>query len=412
MGKRLVVCCDGTWKSLLGAADTSGLTNVARLFLSVPDRAPDGTRQLVRYIPGVGTGNLERVRGGMFGYGLSRRVKQAYRFLVENYEPGDELWLFGFSRGAFTARSTAGLVRQASILRAGEAGRIGEAYRLYRSRQNRHHPDAPAARRFRARHSHPSVGIHFIGVWGTVGALGFPAASWSPLRVLNAPWTFHDTTLSSSVAHARHAVALDECRGPFRPTLWRRSDRAQESEQTLEQIWFCGVHSDVGGGVQAAAAERARAAGLSQVAFEWMLREAQTAGLAVDWRLCPRPGDTPIGPADWMVDRATTARLGGQDPRAALAALAVAGDPLGPGHESRRGLYRLMRPHRRAPLPYCDAAPPEGDGAVFPGQRVADSARARWASDAAYRARSAALDAYLKAGGAVSPVGRAPWDRA
>ncbi|HMM49649.1 MAG TPA: DUF2235 domain-containing protein, partial [Miltoncostaeaceae bacterium] len=93
MGKRLVVCCDGTWKSLLGAADTSGLTNVARLFLSVPDRAPDGTRQLVRYIPGVGTGNLERVRGGMFGYGLSRRVKQAYRFLVENYEPGDELWL-------------------------------------------------------------------------------------------------------------------------------------------------------------------------------------------------------------------------------------------------------------------------------------------------------------------------------
>ena len=279
MGRRLVVCCDGTWNSIVGAAQARGVTNVARLFLSVRPRAADGAEQIATYVRGVGTGPLERLRGGAFGFGLSRRIGEAYRFLVENYRPGDELWFFGFSRGAFTARSTAGFVRQCSILRRQEIGRLEEAYRMYRARGARYHPDAPEPVAFRRAHSHPPTRIRFIGVWDTVGSLGIPVSPWNPLALLNRPWSFHDTTLSSSVDHARHAVAADERRGPFRPTLWVRSDRARPGTQTLHQAWFAGVHSDVGGGYEDP--------GLAQVALRWMM---DAAGARAPCRALPGRG--------------------------------------------------------------------------------------------------------------------------
>jgi uncharacterized protein (DUF2235 family) len=403
MGKRLIVCCDGTWNSLLGARDATGLTNVARLYLSLPPTAPDGVRQVTEYVPGVGTGPLERLRGGVFGFGLSRRVKQAYRFLVENYEPGDELWFFGFSRGAFTARSAAGFVRKCSILRREEAGRVGEAYRLYRARGPGNHPDAEGPRAFRARHGHPAMRIRFIGVWDTVGALGFPVSPWNPLSVLNARWAFHDTTLSSWVEQARHAVAIDERRGPFRPTLWRTSDKASPMNQALQQAWFCGAHSDVGGGIRPAPGGGPRAAGLSQVAFAWMMGEAEAAGLAVDWTLCPPAGGAAAAPLPtWMVARARERGLGGADPESAVRALIEPPDPDGPCHDSRRGIYALLPPHpREIPYRYTGDA---GALTPYPGQWVASSARTRAGRDAGYRSASPRLSSYLDAGGLVNEV--------
>src|SRR4051794_8227249 len=175
MPKRLVVCCDGTWNRPDQLSEgVAAPTNVSKLALAVARRDAGGTEQLLHYEPGVGTRRFERIRGGAFGLGLSRNVRSCYRFLVETYEPGDELWFLGFSRGAFTARSTVGLVRNCGILRAAEIGRIGDAYRLYRSRDKGTEPGGIEAEMFRRMHSHPDAAIHFVGVWDTVGALGIP----------------------------------------------------------------------------------------------------------------------------------------------------------------------------------------------------------------------------------------------
>ena len=155
MTKRLVVCCDGTWNrpdQLSGGVVSP--TNVSKLALGVAREGRDGTRQLLYYHHGVGTQRFERMRGGALGFGLSRNVRECYRFLVENYELGDELYFFGFSRGAFTARSAVGLVRNAGILRAEHVGRIKEAYRLYRGRDDDSRPNGIEARIFRRMYSH------------------------------------------------------------------------------------------------------------------------------------------------------------------------------------------------------------------------------------------------------------------
>lgn len=372
---------------MIGAVQAGGVTNVARLFLSVRPRAADGVEQVVRYVPGVGTGPLERLRGGVFGFGLSRRVGEAYRFLVDAYRPGDEIWLFGFSRGAFTARSAAGFVRQCSILRREHAGRLREAYRMYRARGRRYHPDAPEPVAFRRAFAHPPVRIRFIGVWDTVGALGFPVAPWSPLGIINRPWRFHDTTLSSWVDHARHAVAVDERRGPFRPTMWERSGRARPGQQTLSQAWFAGVHSDVGGGYDDP--------GLAQVALAWMLDGASAVGLDVDRGLVRADGGWE--PPEWMVARAREASLGGDDPGALVRGLAVPPDPRGALHDSLRGVYRILPRHPRA-VPYLR----RGAGDPYPGQVVAAPAAERARADGRYRAASPRLAAHLDAGGEVA----------
>src|SRR3954470_17593333 len=131
MSKRLVICCDGTWNTPDQERNGQACpTNVTKFALAVADTADDGKEQRVFYHRGVGTSRSERIRGGAFGFGLSRNVKDAYRFIVDNYEPGDELYLFGFSRGAFTARSTAGFVRNAGILRRECADLVDDAYAL------------------------------------------------------------------------------------------------------------------------------------------------------------------------------------------------------------------------------------------------------------------------------------------
>jgi len=269
--RRLVICADGTWntadKVKSGVPVPTNVTKMARAICATDDA---GVSQIVFYHEGVGTGfgPLDKVLGGGFGIGLERNITDCYRFLVDNYEEGDEIYLFGFSRGAFTARSLAGMIRKCGILTANETHRIPEAFKLYRSEVL---PSEPEAEKFRADYSF-TVRIRLIGVWDTVGSLGIPGA----LRfVARKRFEFHDVALSSWVDHAYHALAIDERRKPFEPTLWgAKPPEPNAPPQTLEQVWFSGVHSNVGGGYPDA--------GLSDIAFGWMVEKAKGAGLAFD----------------------------------------------------------------------------------------------------------------------------------
>lgn len=267
--KRLVICCDGTWNSRTQPAPT----NVVKVKDAVAPTDPAGIEQRAYYHEGVGAGvgPLGRFAGGAFGWGLSANVQDAYRFVVENYEPGDELFLFGFSRGAYTARSVVGFIRNCGVLRPEYADLIEDAYRLYRDRDPETGPAAPAAERFRAEHAHEDVTpIRFVGVWDTVGALGIPLSGFRLLNLLNRRWQFHDTQLTSTVRSAYQALAVDEHRKAFVPAVWRPS--ASANGQVREQVWFAGAHSDVGGGYPDQA--------LSGLALRWMTDRAEKCGLA------------------------------------------------------------------------------------------------------------------------------------
>jgi uncharacterized protein (DUF2235 family) len=285
-GKRIVICADGTWNSPYRSdASERCLTNVFKIAQAVKPIARDRTPQLVYYHPGVGTGwgRIDRVLGGGLGLGISRNIIDAYLFIVSNYEAGDEIFLFGFSRGAYTVRSLAGLIRNCGILRKAHTDRVQAAYDHYRDPDDAWHPSGIRAIEFRQRFSwreKPASsdgdcgrdsGITFLGVWDTVGALGVPDGI---LRyVTKRSYAFHDTQLSRWVDHAYHALALDEHRAPFYPTLWDpRSPRLPG--QTIEQVWFAGAHSNVGGGYPDS--------GLSDIAFEWLADRARRHGLDVD----------------------------------------------------------------------------------------------------------------------------------
>jgi uncharacterized protein (DUF2235 family) len=279
MVKRLVVCCDGTWNTLKQANPT----NVNEVFHAVAPAA--GTMvQEKHYLEGVGNKPWSRLTGGAFGVGLSACVRDAYRFVVQHYEPGDELFFFGFSRGAYTARSTVGLIRNCGILLPRNEERIGEIYQFYRDRDDKSGPDSAAARELRARYAHPDpdpVPIRFVGVWDTVGALGIPLSGGRLLHSFNKRWQFHDTKLSSTVESAFHALAIDEKRPSFAPTVWETAKDGRERAQ----LWFAGDHSDVGGGH----GQR----GLSNVALQWLVTCAQSCGLAFEpdafAKLVPNP---------------------------------------------------------------------------------------------------------------------------
>jgi len=261
--KRIIVCCDGTWNN----PEQKDVTNVVKAARALRPLGDDGTAQVVFYDWGVGTeGGLDRLTGGAFGKGIDKNIQDAYRFLVHNYREGDEICFFGFSRGAYTARSTVGLIRNVGVLKKEFAGLIPRAYRMYRSKAG---PDAAAARRFRRDYSR-EVRIRFIGVWDTVGALGIPLKLAREL-LSHGKYDFHDTQLSRIVDYAAHAVAVDEQRVDFKPAFWRRKPTAG---LVLEQVWFAGVHCDVGGGY--------RETGLADIALMWLVEQAERAGLVFD----------------------------------------------------------------------------------------------------------------------------------
>ena len=283
--KRIICCSDGTWNKP-GALDghQAVQTNVLKLYNCIAPKDEAGNPQMRYYDTGVGTtwSSKTNILQGVTGAGIDKNIQDAYKFIMWHYEPGDEIWLFGFSRGAYTARSIAGLIRNCGVLRPENLPLLREAYELYRDRSAITGPDSDLMRAFRARYSHEPR-IRFVGVWDTVGALGIPLKPWSAANMRR--YQFHDVTLSSTIDHAYHALALHERRNTFRPTLWRQSNtaKAQKGLQQMQQVWFAGVHSNVGGGYADA--------GLSDTALDWMARKARAAGLALnpDFEQCCKP---------------------------------------------------------------------------------------------------------------------------
>jgi len=257
MSRVLVICCDGTWNK---PDQKGGPTNVTRMTRAVLPRAPDGTEQLVYYDQGVGTGEWpDRILGGTLGVGLGQNVQEAYRFLALNFEPGDRLAMFGFSRGAYTVRSLAGLVNLVGLLRKGDLDRMEQVWDYYRTPPEKRGTDAldvvwTADRR---------PGVDLLGVWDTVGALGIPGNGLG--RIGRRRHEFHDVTLGRKVKRAYHALAVDERRSSFVPAIWDTSGAAPDQE--VEQVWFTGAHSNVGGGYPDAT--------LADQAFLWMVDKAR-----------------------------------------------------------------------------------------------------------------------------------------
>jgi len=289
--KRILIFADGTWDRPARAwRGNAAPTNVWLLYQLVRPNARDQfqTQQLAYYHAGVGTGHeiLDRVLGGINGFGLRRNILACYRFLIEHYRPGDEVYLFGFSRGAYTVRSLAGLIRNIGVLvkenlasSENPDATIAAAWSLYRERGADSVPTAKRSVDFRFEHSYPDFNIKCIGVWDTVGALGLPVGGpvgWVSRNLFG----FHDVTLSSHVDCAFQGLAIDEQRGPFTPTLWVQQPEARDAGQTLVQAWFVGVHTDIGGG------EEWDDRGLANVTLRWMINQV-SAHCGVDLDLYP-----------------------------------------------------------------------------------------------------------------------------
>lgn len=299
--KRIVILCDGTWN----AAEARHPTNVVRLAQALAPRGDDGVEQVPIYIEGVGTGRrgvtafsraMDRILGGALGLGLIDNVVEAYRHLVFLYEPGDEVYVFGFSRGAFTARSLVGFIRFSGLLARADLQRIPEAVRRYserrfetaerRQRRNaewraRFAPwfmvdpeDAEIYADYGATTAVP-FDIAFLGVWDTVGALGVPG-HFTAAPFFNRKFAFHDTGLTPMVRAARHAVGIDERRRSFRPTLWTNLEtlNAGHDMPPYRQQYFPGDHGSVGGGGDIT--------GLSALALDWVMDGAGATGLGFD----------------------------------------------------------------------------------------------------------------------------------
>ena len=278
--RNLVICCDGTWADRDRLEDTElNPTNVARIY-----NAADAGRNEKYYHPGVGTsgGFWARFRGGLVGDGLDKNIISAYVWLVKNYKENDNIFIFGYSRGAYTARCLAGMISRCGLLDVSAVKiDIWKAARMvygigYRKR-HKHFPPCLALR---------TVKVKFLGVWDTVGSLGIPDnfIILSFLFNRHRKYVFTDRKLGKNIENARHALALDEQRASFTPTLWddtintkkKNSDECAEAEPPardprIKRRWFVGGHGDVGGGC--------RKKGLSDIALKWMMDEARACGL-------------------------------------------------------------------------------------------------------------------------------------
>ncbi len=306
---QIAIFCDGTWNN----ASIKQPTHVHRMART----AGAALGPKAKYFAGVGTGRrqvsrlgklINRIGGGAFGWGLNGNITECYAWLCRNYVPGDKIYLFGFSRGAYTARSLAGMIRKCGVMDDVTDETLARAVALYRKPGAANHPDAlhileerrvlsprfatsAADLDWRAvtpqnggRDSSIRINITYLGVWDTVGALGVPTPLFGPLaRLLNSRYTFHDTDLSSMVKSARHAVALDERRTFYKPALWDNLEQSRKGkglnrgdrspQRPYQQVWFTGTHAIVGGS--------SRARPLAAAPLEWVAQGAIDAGLGM-----------------------------------------------------------------------------------------------------------------------------------
>jgi uncharacterized protein (DUF2235 family) len=307
MAKNIVVCCDGTGNQF--GAENSNVIKLYKIFKC------DET-QTAYYHPGIGTmgsrNALSRIGqwwtqviGLAFGYGISDNVADVYQFLMRTYEPGDKIYTFGFSRGAYTARALCGMLHIVGLLTRGNEALIPYAIRLIKEKKI----DFAVAADFKKTFSRECK-IHFLGLWDTVSSVGW---------VYNAVH-FPFATKNPDFNIVRHAISIDEHRAFFRQNLFI----ADPPTQDIQQIWFAGVHSDVGGSYAESESQ------LSKLAFEWIVCEAELAGL--------------------IVDQSQKAQMLGADPPY------VAPAANGPQHESLKGAWwvaefwpKIVRIHQPGP---------------------------------------------------------------
>ena len=315
MPRNLVLCCDGTANEF--AQDR---TNVVKLY-SVLNHDPQ--LQRAYYHPGLGTmepggaltpiaRRVTKLLGAAFGYGLSDDIRDAYVFLMQRYEPGDRVFMFGFSRGAYTVRAVAAMLHLYGLIRPGNERLVPYAIRMMMGIKAAEGQGAKAqdqrksyfglARDFRSSMTSGDFGVHFVGVWDTVSSIGWYE---NPLKL---PYVADNPSINIG----RHAIAIDERRAFFRTHSWRPGEAAAtHGPCDVKQVWFPGVHCDVGGGYPEAES------GLSKITLGWMLAEARGAGLLID-------------------DDREAAVLGRTS-----AGRSMPADPDGPLHESLKGWWRL-----------------------------------------------------------------------
>ncbi|MEM7471275.1 MAG: DUF2235 domain-containing protein [Pseudomonadota bacterium] len=264
-----VIILDGTMSSL----DEGYETNAGITFRMLSEMAPSKAMSL-RYEAGLQWQGIRRAMDVLAGVGINDQIRAAYGFLASRYQPGDRIFFFGFSRGAYAVRSLAGVIDKVGLLRAECATQrnVRSAYRHYRLG-----PDSEAAAAFRAAHCHQSAPIEMIGVWDTVRALGFRApVLW---RFSPEEHSFHSHHLGSCVRNGFQALALNETRNAYDPILW---ESREGHTGALVQMWFPGSHSDVGGHLNGVYEARK----LSNIPLLWMLEQAETCGLPLPegWR--------------------------------------------------------------------------------------------------------------------------------
>ncbi|MFT5484440.1 MAG: hypothetical protein ACI9GW_003105, partial [Halieaceae bacterium] len=330
VGKNIVICADGTWNRPEEKLDEDYPTNVLRLARAIRPATANGG-QTVFYDWGLGSYH-DKTSAGITGAGIQKNIQDGYRYLVQNYSTGDKIFLFGFSRGAYTVRALCGLIYNCGILKREFARHIPDAWDMYRADGEENAPASAAAKSFRKEKCHRSRRVHFSGVWDTVGALGIPV---SFLGLFNREDEFYDTKMGSNITFARHAMAIDEVREDFLPTIWQ-----PRREVDLKQVWFAGVHCDVGGSYQP---DEKRKTTASDIPLRWILNQASLAGLTVESHLLDSIGD---------------------DTQSGL-------------HKSRTSYFRLKREAQR------EMAPLDERGSVIP-TLVHSSVRQRFDSDPQY----------------------------
>jgi len=262
VSKNIVIFADGTGQE----GGRGNNTNVYKLFNMVTERTED---QIVFYDRGLGTG-WRKVTGNMFGAGMDKNIIECYTFIFENYKAGDKIYLIGFSRGAATVRSLSSFIHYFGILPQSRPELIDEAYTIYEIKNEKRREKK--AKQFINRNHTLWTHIEFIGVWDTVAALGVPVKSVD-VTLEKIPFMrhyYHNFKLSPSVKYAYQALAIDDYRDTFHPIIWGQN---KESYQEIEQVWFVGSHTDIGGGY--------REQEVSDIPLQWLITRAIKRGLLI-----------------------------------------------------------------------------------------------------------------------------------
>jgi uncharacterized protein (DUF2235 family) len=283
MAKNIVLCADGTWNTPHGV-DVAGNTNVRKFYMGLLN----SPTQLKYYDSGVGTDGtpIDHLVGGAMGEGLFQKIQDCYAFLGNVYDPGDKIYLIGFSRGAFTARSLGGMIAGFGVPSINLDNRtfiqVFEAYRETDANKK-----AALKKQLTQDYGLTDVTVEMVGVWDTVGSLGIPGIFFNAFNAKR--YGFLDTTLHECVQYGFHAICIDEKRAQFEPTLWTSpDDKPIANSEKIQQVWFPGVHCDVGGSYAESQ--------LSDISLSWMMQKAKERGLefspeAEKQYLIPPPGD-------------------------------------------------------------------------------------------------------------------------